>query len=167
MLIKGEQGEEACISKNIMKILTSDSRGENCSYFSSYDGQTQSDSAEKIQVISPTKSQGGSAGATPGTQASQYPTDMGCLQSTELQEMQEDPVLWQCPSASPDCTPDAPKEKQECQKPGSCHLPPLTGHHHSLFHYPSHKITITISPLNTFSPFVALTTTTLSLQDIR
>lgn len=70
------------------------------------------DSAEKIQVISPTKAQGGSAGATPGTQASQYPTGMGCLQSTVLQEMQEDPVLWQCPSASPDCTPDAPKEKQ-------------------------------------------------------
>lgn len=154
MLIKGEQGEEAYISKSIMKILTSDSRGENCSYFSSYERQTQSwfsrENSGDLTHKGPRRlcrSYSWHTGKPISYRhglLTEHSTSRDARRSCVM-------AVSQCFSWLHTWCPEG--EAGSVRKPGSCHLPPLTGHHHSLFHYPSHKIRIAISPLNTFSPF--------------
>lgn len=110
--------------------------------------------AGKIQMISPTKPQGGSAGATPAYRQAKI------LQTCSLQShsvSRGTRRLWcygSVPTAPPDFTPDALKEKQGV----SGNLAPATWPLWQVitilcFTSPTHKSRITISPLNTFSPF--------------
>lgn len=69
-----------------MKILISDSREENCRHFSSYDRRS-SDPVGKIQMVSSTKPQGDSAGATPAHRQASILQTWAAYRATVFQEV--------------------------------------------------------------------------------
>lgn len=131
------------------------SRGENSGYFSSYDRQTQSWSSRENSGDLSHKAPRRLCRSYFCTQASQYPTDMCCLQSHSISRGTRRLLCYgSVPTASPDFTPDIPKERQGVSRnlaPATCPLWQVITI--LCFTSPAHKNRKTISPLNTFSPF--------------
>lgn len=137
-----------------MKFLVSHTRGDHYGCFSSYNRQNQPNPKRRIWLISPATPLRRLCRSYPCAQASQYPKAVHRVQTHSISRCTRRLLSYgSVPTPCLEFVPDALRKKWGALES----VVPVT---HPLwqvtvvlsFVFPTYKITITITPLNTFSP---------------